>query len=848
MNNRRRFIAVVLCAAGLILLNSQKISAAVNYSRFPSGDNVENPILTSFSFDTPSDIDCFPEINLWQIVISFQDATFAGGIIRPISELNGQDKFILPFLTYDPVDVYGAINNTTNENGVLISDCGATIGPGFTVVKPAAGIIVHTPEIIFLNVLSGKHIAGIKPIEYSAADEDEKLQRPEYGLKQNPVNIYYSPPRSFDWIPIAKDQPASGTVLWDTSKLPDGNDYRIKATVTGADNDFNQTIIESLILDNTAPHFTVSAKPKFSKGGPVKIEIESSEILKSLPALTITQFGHEPVKIPLTGDIAIKKFSGIYEIISGFDGTTEIKISGEDLAGNKSGVILGDSSFAVGIKSPPAPRIEIPAENIKTAEPLIPMIKGFALNAEKIILKINGAKELIKEKLKNGYFQFENIALNPGFNKGRNIITIISQDQKARISEPATIQIFVNSPPEISWLEPRFRVSALNGLIKLSWLVSDINDDPLTYQLELSDNRGQTWKTIAKNLKQPEFIWDSSLIPDGANYILKITASDGSLISSAISKRIDISNELPAIILETGGDFFTNEALKIFKGIVRSKKDLLSKLEYSADNGKNWKEIMPEDKKWDSQFERFSFEIPELKTGSQNITIKGLTVSSRTVINAQNLKIIFDNKKPILTAETLPKTVINKKILSINGIAADDFSGIKTVEYSIDDSKWYKGNITTGKNNKTAEFKIEHPEHLKDGNHQITIRTVDFAENVSAENTQTIIIYATAPRFGGFEITGNNKIIYPLAEKIFKVFPETVFNLKIAVSEKPEKITAFFNNEPVPIKFNPEFKLWESWIKIEKEGWFVLKIAAEDSLGNKNEKEIARIQSSIFLK
>ena len=133
----------------------------------------------------------------------------------------------------------------------------------------------NTPKIE-INIPTQKYLSGILTIKYHALDEDEKLQRPEYGLKQNPVNIYYSPPRSFDWIPIAKDQPASGTVLWDTSKLPDGNDYRIKATVTGADNDFNQTIIESLILDNTAPHFTVSAKPKFSKGGPVKIEIESS--------------------------------------------------------------------------------------------------------------------------------------------------------------------------------------------------------------------------------------------------------------------------------------------------------------------------------------------------------------------------------------------------------------------------------------------------------------------------------------------------------------------------------------------------------------------------------------------
>lgn len=841
MNKIRASVSLLFL---LTIFSPLPVLAAATYQRSPSGANVENPISTLFSFENLTDIGCFPDINFWQIVISFQDATFAGGIIRPISELNGQDKFTLPFLTYDPVDVYGAMNNEVNENGVLIGDCGETIGPGFTVVRPTSGTTVHTPIINFFNIPTDKYIAGVQPIEYSASDEDEKLKIAEHGLKQNPVNIYYSPPRSFEWFLVAKDQPASGTILWDTSKLPDGNDYRLKATVIGADNDFNQIIIDSLTLDNTPPHFTVSAQPKFSKGEPIKIEIESSEILKSPPELAITQFDYKEVKIPLTGDILNKKFSIIYEIIPGFDGTAEIKITGEDSAGNKSGAILGDSSFAVGIKPPPAPEIEIPANNVRTSEHSIPLIKGFALNAERIILKINGFEELKKEKLKNNNFQFENITLDPKFNKGRNILTIISQDQKGRKSEPALIEIFVNSPPEIVWLEPRFRLAAFNGLIKTSWRASDINDNSLTYQLELSDNRGQNWKTIAKDLKQPEFMWDSSSIADGSNYILKITASDGSLKSSALSKRFGIANNLPAIILETGGDFFTNETSKIFKGIIRSKNDFLAKLEYSADNDKNWQEISSEDGKWDSQFERFSFEIPELKTGAQNIVVKGLTVSGRTVINAQNLKIIFDNKNPVLTAETLPKKTINKKFLSINGVASDDIAGIKSVEYSIDNSKWYKGNITTGSNTKTAEFKIKHPKSLADGSHQIAIKAFDFARNVSIENMQTIIIDATPPRFGGFMITSDNKTIYPTAERIFTVRPKTVINLKIALSENPEKIEAFLNNETIPVQFNQELKLRQIEIKIEKEGWFILKIAAEDKLGNKNEKEIARIQST----
>lgn len=843
MRRCRRFIAVIAFAAILTLLNFQKSSAATIYQRSPAGNNIENPVLISFSFDNPADFGCFPDINFWQIVVSFEDATFAGGLIRPISELNGQDQFTLPFLIYDPIDIYGAINNITYENGVLIPDCGATVGPGFTVTKPSSGgFIAHTPAISLLNIAAGQYIAGIQPIKYSAFDEDEKNKTSEHGLKQNPVNLYYSPPRSFDWFFIAKDLAASGTVLWDASKLPDGDDYRIKATVTGADNDFNQTIIEGLTIDNTPPHFSIAANPIFTKGEPIKLEIESSEILKEKPALAIAQFNREPIKIKLEGDVLTRKFYGTYEIITGFDGPAEIKISGEDLAGNKSGNMIGDASFAVGVKPPPPPQIEMPDKKLRTAERAIPLIKGFALNAEKTILKINGYSKLIETKNNNGYFQFENIGLDPKFNKGLNILSVISQDQKGRKSEPVRFEIFVNSPPEIFWLEPKSLFAGLNGVIKLSWAASDINNDALSYQIELSYNRGQTWKTIIKDLKETEFMWDSSSAPDGSNYIFKITASDGSLKSSSLSKKFGIANDLPAIILETGGDFFTNEASRIFKGLVRSKKDLLNKLEYSADDGKNWNEITPEDQKWDSQFERFNFKIPALKKGAQNIIVRGTTASGRLVINYQNLKVVFDNAAPDLKTEILPKTPVAKKFLAINGFASDDDSGIKEIEYSIDGSGWYKTAVDkTGA--KTTEFKIKHPEPLKDGPHQIQTKAVDFAGNASEIKTQSMVIDATSPRFGSFMLEANGKIIYPKMEKLFRIKTGAKLKLTMAVSEQPKTMRLTLDNAEIPLKLNAEKDLWESELEFKNEGWFVLKASAEDGLGNKNEKELARIQA-----
>ncbi len=823
----------------------RETKAAVTYSRAPTGPNVTSPVTFKVSFDNFGEIGCPADYSYWGVITGYSEQTeTVGNVFYPSSRTSGNFTFPLPMGGYSgvnflcsiddfvPADIGSAVGNDIEGDGSYLI---------FRIVAESSGgtVNVHTPEIKILSSVPKESFSGPLEIKYKASDEDNAIGRPDYGLKELPVNIYYNSieEASNKFVPIAENQPASGTIIWDTSKIRDGG-YRLRLTASGVDGDFGQAITDFFVLDNSKPIFKIDISPDFSKGEPVNLEIESSESLKDVTVLKIAQAGQGPVEVELKGRPDLRKFTANYRPVQGFDGLAQIFISGEDLSGNGGNSIVGDDSFWVGIKPPRAPIIKSPENKITITENKID-IEGIATNAKRVILKVNGEREYIEEKIgRRGQFLVRGIQLDPAFNKGRNFITIRSEDFKGIISEPATLEILINSPPTISLTEPKGRLLKLNGLIRFAWKASDINDDLLTYGVELSDDGGNNWKIIAQNLKTKEFVWDSSWAPDGSNYLIRAIVSDGTFTGEAKGNRFGIVNNLPIIILDASGDFFTAEETKIFAGFVRSREDLIRKLELSFDNGKSWKEILPEDGLWDSNLEKFSLAVLSLRAGPKQILLRGTSRSGKIVINAQQLKIFFDNQIPTFISEDLSTKPSKNPYLKINGIARDNFAGIKSVEYAIDDSGWFLGVIERGLETERAEFKINHPDTLKDGEHSIKIRVVDRAGNISKVKIQKINIDATAPRLGSFIIRLNGKIVLPKNPREFELPLNSAIGLFLAIAGKPKETHLFLSDKEIDFKLN-EKKLWQADFIVQ--GDAAIRVLTNDELGNKKEKEIAKI-------
>jgi hypothetical protein len=716
-------------------------------------------------------------------------------------------------------------------------------GPGGP--QPTGGtavVLENSPPKVALNDVLPNIIKGNVEIKYSAEDLDDKEGRTEWGLTSTSVNIFLvsEPADSATSSPIVENLPPTSTYLWDTSKVPDGKNYRLKLVVTDKKDLKGIALSDTFEIDNTPPTFNLDIMPNFSKGEPFAINVLSSETIKDTPVITITQHRHRPVVIPLKPGVLPNSFEGSYKPIVGYDGTALVSLEGEDLAGNKNNVFVGPESLTVGLNPPEKPVITTPSENFRTDQPLLPVLEGQSPITGKVIIKLNGKVIGAPGNLKDGLFRMENIKLNPLFNRGRNIVSVVAEDSSGVQSEAENREIIANSPPKVSFTEPAGQLIRLNGIVNFRWDGNDPNDDKLVYDLELSADGGTSWKKLAANLKEEQFNWDSATVPDGFPYQLRLTASDGSLTGQTVSGQITVMNDLPAIILEESGDLFTSSTTKTIKGFVRSKNDLLQKLELSLDNGMNWKNIPSESGQWKSNFEKFTITLNKKTSLSQKIILRGTSATNKIIINAQNLKIGFDAVAPGLVTPKFPSLITNRSF-AFTGIANDNLAGIRNVEYRFDGGDWLEAPFSGKIGSLKTEFIVGNFQPLKDGNHTIEIIAIDRANNLSAVKKFGFETNTTPPRTGSFTFENNAKIIFPNTDGLFELPADMPIHFRMALGGKPTKALLSIGTSSLPLKIADIKNVWEGDFTMKKTADTIITVTAENSVGNKTRKNIAKI-------
>ncbi|MFX0207090.1 MAG: hypothetical protein ACFFDT_13965 [Candidatus Hodarchaeota archaeon] len=90
----------------------------------------------------------------------------------------------------------------------------------------------------------------------------------------------------------------------------------------------------------------------------------------------------------------------------------------------------------------------------------------------------------------------------------------------------------------LDWLKedaPTVTVASPNGgeslseTETLSWTASDADGDSLTYSVYYSADNGGTWALLASGLTNTSIDWDTTTVPDGEEYLIKVVVSDGTL-------------------------------------------------------------------------------------------------------------------------------------------------------------------------------------------------------------------------------------------------------------------------------------------------------------------------------
>jgi hypothetical protein len=715
--------------------------ASVRYSHSPTGILISPPVSISVSADDFSDLGLTDWSTFWGVqVLNLGNNNNVISECVPASVLSHTFVLDLPLQDYEAILVGG----TDNPQACLPPDNGYGTEIGISLEGQNCGVDeTNCPTIFTTNEVSQAYlqtrgvisnanpqvkltteISGIYhgelPINYLASDSDSGSG----GLKDQPISIFYSDSGELDWQKIYENQPNIGVYNLDTTKIPDGANYRIRIVATDGYDSSNYANSGIFSIDNTSPTFNISISPfPIKEKDTISIKITSSEELKALPELKITKKNGEPKIIPLTG--SGKEFSASYYVGRG-SGKTIFSVSGEDLAGNIGDKISSGASFLVGLFGPPPPVISFPVDGQTFSDGTFDVLGKSSPNT-KIIATLNGGTEFSAESLSDGSFKIGNITLSPS-NKGYNTLSIIALNEKGEESQEVVLKLKLNSPPKI--LSVLFTdKKVLSGQEDISWTSYDANDDKLVFSIEYSNDGGTSWDYFTSGLSENSYKIDTLQLADGPNYLFRVTADDGTEKTSKVLKNVTVKNNLPHISLDISANYFTNVNISELNGKVTGSEQSIASTEYSLDGGGTWQGAIPMDGAFNSFIEKFRIPFSgHLKDGKYDILIRTTDTLGRSVKISRSFTI--DTIPPLVELPLLNKAVDN---------SMDSNSELKELQINFQGKTEPKTKIEFTAENKIyravadekGEFEIKDVTLPLHGSNKISLVATDLAGNVT---------------------------------------------------------------------------------------------------------------------
>lgn len=568
-------------------------------------------------------------------------------------------------------------------------------------------------------------------------------RRETRGLGETPISIFYSETSDIRHRrPIAEKIATSSSYIWDVTNIPNGTTYHVIVEAIDKIGEFGIGASAPFTIDHEQPLFTVQVAPPLSRGEDVTITVISSKELIEPPAVKVMQHDYVMVAVDMEGDK--RQFTGVYTVVSDYDGTAEVTVKGVDEAGNVSSTIVLGGTFSVNVVPPPSAVIISPLDKdiVNTATIIV---KGNVREDTTALLVVNGGK--IYEARPDGYgnIQFNNVSLSSTINQGVNVLALTSRDKAGNVSQPAIATVKLNVPPEVEITSPDMEEKLL-GTATLTVAGRDRNSDSLLFTYEISRD-GIVWSVLEKDTAEHLLSFDTTQFPDG-QYSLAVTADDG-FEETRITERFVIYNFLPVLSF-TGEE---REAINTKSTTINGRASFLNtnrrgltivNVEFSLDQGKNWLPATALDGSFNSLDEEFIITLSGLKEGRSTVLVRAK--DSRDLYGKSKRVVIVDFGPPPAPAILLPQ---ERTIVSDSDDLDKNKAGVQiTVEGKAEaDNKIVITNgsaIFEGESDKNGSFAFEVT--LRESGENVLVATsIDSALNRSREDAKTIIVYNNPP-------------------------------------------------------------------------------------------------------
>jgi hypothetical protein len=301
-----------------------------------------------------------------------------------------------------------------------------------------------------------------------------------------------------------------------------------------------------------------------------------------------------------------------------------------------------------------------------------------------------------------------------------------------------------------------------------------------------------------------------------------------------------ISDNSPEISFSNlnGGDYLGGT--KEIKWSVEDKDNdkLSATIFYRNKNQENWV-ALPENIKLAQKDNSDIFNTTKLDNGSYEIKI---VVNDGLINSEMPVNVFVDNVAPKGEFSINGSFSTNNTKPSFSGTVFDDFSGIEYIEYSLDESNWYKAAISQGYEGMKAEFEFQHAFKLPDGDYNVKVRVTDRAGNITYLEPKKLTIDTTPPKIGSNLISSGVLSLFPDESGKIKLFKDNEYKITLAVAGDAKEVILKSNDTVFNLDFNKSISLWEGSLKFNSAGDYALEVTASDAAGNSQTRKINTLE------